>query len=206
MDHPSGNHAGVLAPPSSRDLAHRREHTGVGNSNTKELTGETTQVLLDDSLVNGSSTTDTFTIIMSNTALHFSQEPIPEQEDLRAPPIGLALDIPQDDILNSGRHTRNLPWDFTQGQSHSRRHNPIWTLTIRLPTTPSFRQVLQDRLRLVLLDRLWHHVQNIMHDCGTKLQVIMRFHTLLGDRLRNALAVSTLELTSEQVSKPTRKT
>lgn len=106
------------------------------------------------------------------------------RKDLRSPPVGLALDVPQNNILNSRRHTRNLPRD------------------IRFPTPPSLRQMLKDRLRLILLDRLGHHVQNIVHDSSTELQIIMRLNTLLRHRLRDTLAITTFELTSEQVPKP----
>ena len=69
--------------------------------------------------------------------------------------------------------------------------------TIRLPTTPRLRQVLQNRLRLVLLDRLWHHVKNVVHNRGTQLEIIMRLDTLFRDSLRNTFAVSAFELTSK---------
>ena len=62
--------------------------------------------------------------------------------------------------------------------------------------------MLQNGLRLVLLDRLGHHIQNIVHDSGTKFQVIVGLNTLLCDRLRNTLAVSSFKLTCQQVTKP----
>ena len=75
-------------------------------------------------------------------------------------------------------------------------------LTVGLPATPSFRQVLQNGLRLVLLDRLRHHVQNIVHNGSAQFEIIVRFDTLLRNSLRDSLAVSALELTRQQVSKP----
>lgn len=57
--------------------------------------------------------------------------------------------------------------------------------------------MLQDRLRFVLLDRLGHHVKNIVHDCSTELQIVVRLDTLLRNSLCNALAVSSFKLTSE---------
>lgn len=65
--------------------------------------------------------------------------------------------------------------------------------------------MLQNCLRLVLLDRLWHHVKDIVHNRGAKLQVIVRLDTLLGDSLSYALRVTSLELTSQKVPKPTLK-
>ena len=66
--------------------------------------------------------------------------------------------------------------------------------------------MLQNRLRLVLLDRLGHHVQNIMHHRGVQLQIIVRFHVLLCDSFCDTLAVSAFELTSQKVAKPSRHT
>ena len=63
--------------------------------------------------------------------------------------------------------------------------------------------MLQNRLRLVLLDRLRHHVEDIVHDGSAELEVVVRLHTLLRDRLRDALAVTAFELTREQIPEPT---
>ena len=62
--------------------------------------------------------------------------------------------------------------------------------------------MLQNSLGLVLLDRLRHHIKDIVHDGGTKLEIIVRLNALLSHRLRDTLAVTTFELTSKQVSKP----
>jgi hypothetical protein len=75
-------------------------------------------------------------------------------------------------------------------------------LTIGLPATPCLRQMLKNRLRLVLLDRLGHHVKDIVHNGCSQLKIIMRLHTLLRDGLSDALAVTTFELTSKKVTQP----
>ena len=62
--------------------------------------------------------------------------------------------------------------------------------------------MLQNSLRLILLDGLGHHVQDIMHDSSTKFKVVMRFNTLLGHGLRNTLAISAFELAGQKISKP----
>lgn len=62
--------------------------------------------------------------------------------------------------------------------------------------------MLQDRLRLVLLDALGHHVEDVVHDGGAELEVEVRLDALLGDRLGDALGVPALELTGEQVAEP----
>lgn len=76
--------------------------------------GKATEILLDDGLVDGGTTTNAFTIVMSDAA---NDKPStkgrtrPECQSLRAPPICFALDVPENDILDSRGHTRNLPWD-----------------------------------------------------------------------------------------------
>jgi hypothetical protein len=62
--------------------------------------------------------------------------------------------------------------------------------------------MLQNGLRLILLDGLGHHVQDIMHDSSTKFKVIMRFNTLLSHGLRDALAISAFELAGKKISQP----
>ena len=76
-------------------------------------------------------------------------------------------------------------------------------LTIGLPASPRLTQMLEDRLRLVLLDTLGHHVQNIVHDCSPQFQIELRLYTLLRDGLGNSFRVATFELTSEEISEPT---
>lgn len=62
--------------------------------------------------------------------------------------------------------------------------------------------MLQDRLRLVLLDSLGHHVEDVVHDGRTEFEIEMRLDTLLRDSLCDSLRVTTFELTSEQVAEP----
>jgi hypothetical protein len=62
--------------------------------------------------------------------------------------------------------------------------------------------MLQNRLGLVLLDRLGHHVQDIVHHRSTQFQVIVRLNALLRDGLRDTLAVTALKLTGEEVTEP----
>lgn len=61
---------------------------------------------------------------------------------------------------------------------------------------------MKDGLRLVLLDRLGHHIENVVHNGSTKLQIEVGLDTLLRDRLRNTLAITTFKLAREQVTKP----
>lgn len=51
---------------------------------------------------------------------------------------------------------------------------------VGLPAPPSLTEMLQDGARLVLLDALWHHVQDVMHDSRSQLQVKVRLYALLG--------------------------
>jgi hypothetical protein len=64
--------------------------------------------------------------------------------------------------------------------------------------------MLQNGLRLVLLDGLRHHVQDIMHNSSTQLKVIVRLNTLFGHGLCNTLAVSAFELAGQQIAQPMR--
>jgi hypothetical protein len=70
-------------------------------------------------------------------------------------------------------------------------------LTISLPTPPSFRQVLEYCLRLVLLNGLGHHVQNIVHDSRSQFQVVVGFNALLGDSFGDTFAISTFKLSGK---------
>mmetsp|Transcript_3343 Transcript_3343/g.8103 ORF Transcript_3343/g.8103 Transcript_3343/m.8103 type:complete len:350 (-) Transcript_3343:723-1772(-) len=101
------------------------------------------------------------------------------------PPISLRLDIAQYHVLHRSRKTRDLPWN------------------IRLPAAPRFGQVLQDGPGFVGLHTLWHHINDVMHYCGTQFQIEMTFDALLGQRFRNPLRHASLELPSEQISQPT---
>ena len=62
--------------------------------------------------------------------------------------------------------------------------------------------MLQNGLRLVLLDGLGHHVQDIMHDSSAKFKIVMRLNTLLGHGLCNTLAISAFELAGQKISQP----
>ena len=105
----------------------------------------------------------------------------------RNPPVGLALDVSKNDIFNWSGETGYLPRNVT------------------LPASPSFRKMLKNRVDLVLFDTFRHHIHEIRHDRSPQFKVEMRFHTLLGDGLGNALAMTTLELAREQVSEPSLK-
>ena len=64
--------------------------------------------------------------------------------------------------------------------------------------------MLQNCLRLVLLDLLRHHVKDVVHDSCAEFEIIVRLNALLRDRLRDALAVTTLELPGKKITKPGR--
>ena len=65
--------------------------------------------------------------------------------------------------------------------------------------------MLQNRLRLTLLDGLGHHAQDVVDHRGTQLRVVVRFDTLLRDGLGDTLAVSTFELMCEKITEPRRQ-
>lgn len=48
--------------------------------------------------------------------------------------------------------------------------------------------MLQDSLRLVLLDSLGHHVEDIVHDGSSELEIEVRFDTLLRDSLCDSVS------------------
>lgn len=102
----------------------------------------------------------------------------------RGPPVRLGLDVAEDDVFDRGRHPGHLPRD------------------VGLPAPPGLRQVLEDRLGLVLLDRFGHHVEDVVHDGRPKLEVKVGLDPLLGNRLGDALGVTALELPGEQVVEP----
>jgi hypothetical protein len=62
--------------------------------------------------------------------------------------------------------------------------------------------VLQNRFGLILLDRLGHHVHDIVHDGRAELEVVLRLHSLLRHGLCHTLAVPSLELTSKEIPEP----
>ena len=132
-------------------------------------TSQTTEILLNNGLIDGSTPLDTLSVVVRNVG----------------PPIGLSLDVTKDHILDGGRHAGDLPRN------------------VGLPTTECLRQMRKNHPGLVLLDALGHHIQNVVHHAGTQFQVEMTFNSLLGHILRKRLGVTTLELTSEEITKPT---
>ena len=72
-----------------------------------------------------------------------------------------------------------------------------------LPAPPPLRQMLQYRARLVRLDSLGHHIQDIVHHSGTELQIKVRLHTLFGHRLGDTFRMTTFELSREEIAQPT---
>mmetsp|Transcript_21407 Transcript_21407/g.67173 ORF Transcript_21407/g.67173 Transcript_21407/m.67173 type:complete len:241 (+) Transcript_21407:4296-5018(+) len=62
--------------------------------------------------------------------------------------------------------------------------------------------MLQDGSRLVRLDTLGHHVEDVVHDGGAELEIEVRLDPLLGDRLGDAFGVAAFELACEQIAKP----
>lgn len=61
---------------------------------------------------------------------------------------------------------------------------------VGLPAPPGLTEMLQNGPGLVLLDAFRHHVQDIVHYSSTQLQVKVRLHTLLSDRLGHTLGVT----------------
>lgn len=102
----------------------------------------------------------------------------------RRPPVGLRLDETEDDVLDGRRHSGHLPRD------------------VGLEATPRLCKVLQNGLGLVLLDALRHHVEDVVHDGGTELEIEVRVDPLLRDRLGDSLRITTFELTREEVAEP----
>jgi hypothetical protein len=62
--------------------------------------------------------------------------------------------------------------------------------------------MLQNGSSLVLLDAFRHHVEDIVHDRGTKLEIEVRLDSLLCHSLRHTLGMTTFELTRQKVSEP----
>mmetsp|Transcript_31758 Transcript_31758/g.36107 ORF Transcript_31758/g.36107 Transcript_31758/m.36107 type:complete len:278 (-) Transcript_31758:415-1248(-) len=100
------------------------------------------------------------------------------------PMIGLQLDVSQNHILNGNGHAGNLPRD------------------VSLPTSPSFRKMLQDGLSFIGFDTFGHHILDINHNRSSQFKIKLRFHTLLCDGLGDSLAMSTFELTCQKIAKP----
>ncbi|RUP50906.1 hypothetical protein BC936DRAFT_137166 [Jimgerdemannia flammicorona] len=68
--------------------------------------------------------------------------------------------------------------------------------------SPCLAQMLQDGFALVRLNPLGHHIDDIVHDGGAELEVIVGLDALLGDGLCDTFGVTTLEMTGEQVAEP----
>lgn len=73
---------------------------------------------------------------------------------------------------------------------------------VSFPTSPCFTKMLQNNTGFVLFDSFRHHVQNIMHHCGSKFQVKVTLNSLLGDCFGNTFGVSPFKLSGQQISKP----
>lgn len=100
------------------------------------------------------------------------------------PPIRLHLDVTKNHVLDRDGQAWHLPWN------------------VGLPASPCLRQMLKNRSGLVLLDAFWHHVNDVVHNRGSQLEIEVRLDALLGDSLGDTFAVATLELTRQKVSKP----
>lgn len=74
---------------------------------------------------------------------------------------------------------------------------------VSFPTPPGFTQMLQDRSGFVLLDTFRHHVNDIVHNGSSQLQVKVGFYSLLGNGFSNSFRVTALELPRQQVTQPT---
>ena len=100
------------------------------------------------------------------------------------PPVRLCLDVAKDHVFHGDRQAGNLPWN------------------VCLPAPPRLGQVLQDGPLLVCLYAFRHHVEDVVHDGSTQLEVVVAFDALLGDRLGYALGMATFKVASKQVSEP----
>ena len=65
--------------------------------------------------------------------------------------------------------------------------------------------MLQDGTGLVLFDTFGHHIENIVHDGRSELQIKVGLDTLLRHSFGDALRVATFELTGQQVAQPAFK-
>lgn len=62
--------------------------------------------------------------------------------------------------------------------------------------------MLQNRPGFVLFYPLGHHIHYVVHDRSTKFQIKVGLHTLFRHGFGNALRVTTLELSGQQIPKP----
>ncbi len=79
------------------------------------------------------------------------------------------LTIPENHVLDGCGEAGHLPRD------------------VGLPAAPGLAQVLEDGARLVLLDPLRHHVDDVVHHGGAQLQVEVALHALFRHGLGHAL-------------------
>ncbi len=60
---------------------------------------------------------------------------------------------------------------------------------VGLPAAPGLAEMLEDGARLVLLDPLRHHVDDVVHHGGAQLQVEVALHTLFRHGLGHGLYI-----------------
>lgn len=65
--------------------------------------------------------------------------------------------------------------------------------------------MLHDGLCLVSLDSLWHHVHNVLHDCCSKLKIVVRLGSLFCYYFDKPFGMSALKLSSQQIPEPSLK-
>mmetsp|Transcript_45139 Transcript_45139/g.81181 ORF Transcript_45139/g.81181 Transcript_45139/m.81181 type:complete len:277 (+) Transcript_45139:4424-5254(+) len=103
------------------------------------------------------------------------------------PPVCLGLDVAKDHVFNGRWQPRDLPRD------------------VCFPASPCLGQMLQDGAGFVCTNTLRHHVNDIVHDGCTELQVEVTLHALLRDGLGHTLTHTALELPGQEVAKPSLK-
>jgi hypothetical protein len=81
----------------------------------------------------------------------------------------LTIPVPENHVLDGCGEARHLP-----------RY-------VGLPAAPGLAEVLEDGARLVLLDPLRHHVDDVVHHGGAQLQVEVALHALFRHGLGHAL-------------------
>ncbi len=79
------------------------------------------------------------------------------------------MTVPENHVLDGCGEAGHLPRD------------------VGLPAAPGLAEVLEDGARLVLLDPLRHHVDDVVHHGGAQLQVKVALHALFRHGLGHAL-------------------